>query len=350
MKACVLHAVADLRCEEVPTPSPQPGQVLVKVAASGICGSDVQRVWQKGTYSFPTIPGHEFSGHVCALGEGADESLAGRRVTVFPLVPCMRCEACQVGEYASCTDYNYYGSRCDGGFAEYIAVNAWNLVPVPEGVSCEAAAMAEPAAVAIHTLRRASLEIGDAVAIFGAGPIGLMLAAWVQAAGGTPLLVDIDRQKIEFAEQMGFTSLYNGAGDEAVAAILEITGGRGADIAIEGTGVGKVLEQSFACTRSFGRVVGMGNPLGEVCLSQKAYWNLMRKQLCLYGTWNSSYASLYKSDWVLSLNAMAEGRLAVERFVTHRFSLEQGVKAMELVRDKNEFYNKVMFVTEEAPS
>ena len=132
MKALNLHAVGDLRYEDVPMPVRQAGEVLLKVHACGICGSDLPRVFTKGTYHFPTIPGHEFAGEIV---EADDPSLVGRRAAVFPLLPCRKCEACQVGEYAQCSDYDYYGSRRDGAFAEYIAVKEWNLVFFDDSLS-----------------------------------------------------------------------------------------------------------------------------------------------------------------------------------------------------------------------
>lgn len=127
MKACVLKGIGNLEYKEVPTPVPERGEVLLKIKASGICGSDIGRVYVKGTYHFPTIPGHEFAGQIVEAGEGVDSSLVGKRAAVFPLLPCRKCDMCEVGEYASCWNYNYFGSRCDGGFAEYIAVPVWNL-------------------------------------------------------------------------------------------------------------------------------------------------------------------------------------------------------------------------------
>ncbi|HOT50780.1 MAG TPA: alcohol dehydrogenase catalytic domain-containing protein, partial [Candidatus Hydrogenedentes bacterium] len=203
MKACVLRAVGDLRCEDAPDPKPGPGEALIAIKACGVCGSDIPRVFEKGTYRFPTIPGHEMAGEVVSVGAGCDSVLLGKTVAVFPLIPCRRCEACEIGAYAQCADYNYLGSRCDGGFAEYVVAPAWNLQVVPDGVSYEAAAMCEPAAVAAHALRRADLGLGDSVAIFGAGPIGIMLAQWARRGGASRvLLADIDDAKIEFARRL----------------------------------------------------------------------------------------------------------------------------------------------------
>ena len=348
MKACVLHGIGDLRYEDVPRPVPKSGEVLIKIMASGICGSDIGRVFVKGTYHFPTIPGHEFSGRIVEAGEGVDPKLIGRKTTVFPLLPCMICPACQIGEYGQCRNYNYFGSRCDGGFAEYIAVPVWNLVLVPESVSFEEAAMTEPSAVAIHALRQAGVEIGDQVLILGAGPIGLMLGKWAQIWGAQKvILIDIDDKKIAFARDMGFEYACNSQKTDPDAWVMKQTNDRGADLAIEGTGVSAGLEQCLKSTRAFGRIVAMGNPADEMKLSQKAYWELLRKQLTIKGTWNSSYVSLPKNDWTLAIQMMERKSLDVMPFITHRLSLNEVPGALEMMRDHTEFYNKVMYVEEE---
>lgn len=347
MKACVLHNIGDIRVEEVKMPVPEVDEVLIKIKASGICGSDIQRVFTKGAYHFPTIPGHEFSGQVIETGKDANKIWINKKVTVFPLVPCGKCAACQVGEYGQCKSYNYYGSRCDGAFAEYIAVKEWNLVEVPDSLSYEEAAMTEPAAVAIHALRQAGIIIGDNVAIFGAGPIGLMIAEWAKAWGADKvMLIDIDQTKIDFALKQGFKYVWNSNDGDAYKWVYEVTGGRGSDLAVEGAGVSATLEQCLLCSRPFGKVVLMGNPIGDMKLSQGAYWEILRKQLKIAGTWNSSYVSLPKNDWKLAISEMDSGKINVKPFITHKVSIDDCVKTLEMMRDKKEFYNKVMFVIE----
>jgi len=343
MKACVLHGIGDFQFESVTTPKPKPGEVLMQIRACGICGSDIQRVWEKGTYHFPTIIGHEFAGIIVDVADEKDKQLIGKRAAVFPLLPCGHCTACAIGEYAQCADYNYFGSRCDGGLAEYLCVPVWNLVPVPETLSYAEAAMAEPSAVALHALRRAGVKIGDTVAIFGAGSIGLMLASWAKQMGADrAILIDIDARKLDFARDLGFEDLINSVSDDAVDGVLRLTNGRGSDCSIEGAGASVALEQSLKCTRMFGTVVAMGNPLREMTLSQKAYWELLRKQLNLLGTWNSSYSDLPLNDWKQSIRSMEQGKLDVKPFITHRLTLEQCPDALAMMRDRTEFFNKVM--------
>ena len=186
MNAWVLHAVGDLRYEKVPAPRRKPGEVLMKIGACGICGSDIPRIYKKGTYHFPTIPGHEFAGTVVEADRG---ELLGMTAAVFPLLPCGECEYCRSENYAQCMNYNYFGSRCDGGFAEYIAVSEWNLVPAGGSIGIEEAAMCEPAAVARHAALLGGIGDGHTVAIFGAGPIGLMLGQWARALGADRVIL-----------------------------------------------------------------------------------------------------------------------------------------------------------------
>lgn len=344
MKALVLHAIGDLRCEDVPLETLRPGSVRIAIRASGICGSDLPRVFTKGTYSFPTIPGHEFAGTIVEAAPDVDPALVGKTAAVFPLLPCRSCPACAVGAYAQCAHYDYFGSRRDGGFAESIVVPVWNLSIAPEGVSFEEAAMSEPAAVALHALRQGRVEVGDVVAILGAGPIGLMLAAWTRMSGAKPLLIDVDPAKIAFAKERGFPDAFDATTGDPVDWVFGVTNGRGADLAIEGSGVSSALMNCLGAARTSGRVVLMGNPAGVMHLSQKAYWDILRKELTVTGTWNSSYAPLPKSDWKAAMDAMASKALDVSPFITHRLPLEKGAEAFAMLRDKSEFSNKVMFV------
>ena len=322
-----------------------PGEVLLKVRACGICGSDIPRVFSKGTYSFPTVPGHEFAGEIEAVGEGVDESLIGRGAAVFPLLPCRCCSACEIGQYALCENYSYMGSRCDGAFAEYMTVPQWNLSLMPEGVSYEEAAMAEPAAVAVHALRQSGVGIGDTVLIYGAGPIGLMIAQWADIWGaGQTLLVDIDEEKLSFARGLGMANTCNAAVSDVRAWVSERTGGRGADVTIEGAGSSVSLENAMYTTRPFGQVVLMGNPAGDMTLTQKGYWEILRKNLKIIGTWNSYYASLPVNEWQLVLGFIGSGKLRLAPLITHRVPIEGIGEALKMIRDRSEFTIKVMYV------
>jgi L-iditol 2-dehydrogenase len=346
MKACVLHNVGDLQFEDVPEPMPRQGEVLLRVGACGIGASDIPRIFSKGTDSFPVIPGHEFAGTVDRVGAGVDKDLIGKRAAVFPLIPCRKCSACAIGAYAQCEDYDYLGSRCDGAFAEYVCAPAENLFLLPEEVSLEEGALVQPLAVAIHALRQVGLDVGDSVLIFGAGPIGIMVALWAQTWGASRILmVDIDVARLRFAHSLGFDHLLDATQSSPVDWAKKKTG-RGPDVVIEATGSTVAFEQAVQCARPFGRVTLLGNPAGDMQLSQKAYWEILRNELTLKGSWNSSIAPFPRNEWQLAIDFMASERLDVKPLITHRTGLIGLYDHLLMIRDRKKFSNKVLFVNE----
>jgi L-iditol 2-dehydrogenase len=345
MEALVLHAVGDHRFERISMPEAGPGQVRIRIAYCGVCGSDLPRVFTKGTYHFPTICGHEFAGVIDQCGPGVARYKSGDAVAVFPLLWCGKCPACEVGQYPSCFDYDYLGSRSDGGFAEYVIAPVQNLLPVPPGVSMEEAAMAEPAAVALHALRRGrGVTLGETMAIFGAGPIGIMLAQWARGSGASQIILfDIDAGKLELARSVGFSQAFNSKESAPVETINKLTGGKGAHLCIEAAGVPMTMAQAIESTRWNGRVVLMGNPSTDVVLPAKLISQAMRREISLHGTWNSVYSATGNdNDWTDSLNAMASGVLNLKPLISHKVPLSQGVAAFEMIRDRKEFSAKVL--------
>ena len=189
MKAWVLHDINDFRYEDVKEPVLKETEVLLKVKAVGICGSDIPRVYENGAHKMPLIIGHEFAGEVVEVGKEADEKWIGKRVGVFPLIPCRECISCQRQQYEMCKNYSYLGSRTDGGFAEYVAVPQWNLIELPDEVLMEEAAMLEPMAVAVHAIRQMNPNKEDVVAICGLGTIGMLAAMFLRDMGVSKLLL-----------------------------------------------------------------------------------------------------------------------------------------------------------------
>jgi L-iditol 2-dehydrogenase len=344
MEAIVLHAVADLRRMEVPVPVLKPGTVRVRIGFCGVCGSDISRCFSKGTYSFPTICGHEFAGTIEAVGQGDSTFSVGDRVAVFPLLWRDDHPACEEGQYAQSDGYDYLGSRSDGGFAEYVIAPVRNLIRIPDNVPLDIAAMTEPAAVALHAARRARVQLGDSVAIFGLGPIGLMLAQWLRSMGAQPLfLFDVNPGKLELARELGFTHVHDSRTEKPLAVIEAATGGRGAHVTFEAVGIPPTMLTALECVRRGGRVVMLGNPSGDVTLPAALISRLMRREVEILGTWNSGY-SVYgdDDDWRSTLAAMASGALDLKPLITHRVPLARGIAALEMMRDNSEFYTKVL--------
>lgn len=341
MKALNLHAVNDLRYEEVKLPIRLPDEVTIKIKAVGICGSDIPRIFKKGTYHFPTIPGHEFSGIVM---DADDKKLLNKHVAVFPLISCRNCTFCQIGEYQLCDNYDYYGSRRDGGFAEFLNVRYPNLVFLPDSLAFEAAAMCEPASVALHALRRGEMKAMDTLAVWGVGTIGLLIAKWGKIMGAKNIiLVARDNVKVQFAQKLGFKNAINSQKVNPVEYIYDLTDGKGADLCIEGTGSSIPLSDCLNSCKKLGTVVCMGNPTAEIKLNQASYWSILRKQISLKGTWNSSFNQM-QNDWKDTVFAMATGHLDVASLITHRFFLEDYREAFDVMRNKNIFSCKVMFI------
>lgn len=317
MKAYVLHGIGDLRYEDRPAPELRPGWALVKVLAAGICSSDIPRIFEKGTYHFPTIPGHEFCGRVEAVADGADSGWIGKRVGVFPLIPCKECPSCHKERYETCEHYDYLGSRRDGGFAEYAAVPTWNLIGLPDEVSDVQGALLEPAAVALHAVKRAEIPRGGSVCVVGTGAIGLLAGQWARLRGaGYVVIKGRDDTKRELAEACGLRYLTDASGEQF-------------DRVIEAVGSQIALAESIHLTASDGRLVLMGNPDGPRALSRDTYWRILRKQLTVVGTWNSSFGR-EKDDWSETVDAMA-GKLRTDPIVSHileKERLEFGLTAM----------------------
>jgi L-iditol 2-dehydrogenase len=345
MNAFVLHAVGDMRYEQVPRPRPGSGQVLIRIAFCGICGSDIPRVFVKGTYHFPTIIGHEFSGIIEACGPGVERFLPGDRVAVFPLLWCGRCPACEQGRYVQCLAYDYLGSRSNGALAEFVTAPEQNLVRVPGGVSLAEAAMTEPAAVALHALRRAGgSQLGDSVAIFGAGPIGMMAAQWARAMGAAQvMLFDIVPEKLNLARQMGFSLAFNSRENDPVETVRSVSGREGAHICIEAAGVPQTFNQAAAAAGRGGRVVILGNPAAEVTLPATLISQLMRREVTLSGTWNSDYSAAGNDDdWQTVLAAMVAKIVDFAPLITHRVALADALDALWMIKERREFFSKVL--------
>ena len=328
MKVLNLYAVDDLRQDTLPMPVCEADEVLVRIAYCGICGSDIPRVFEKGTYHFPTVIGHEFSGTVVYDPTG---ELTDKRVAVFPLLPCFECESCKKQNYALCSNYDYYGSRRDGGMAEYLAVKRFNILVLPDGVSLEAGAMCEPSAVALHAIKKLGDIKGKKLLISGAGPIGMLAAMWARSNGAEAVyFFDLDARKIEAAKKEGFYEY-----DDSISV----------DSVIEGTGAGPALVRCLKALKPFGEIVLMGNPARGIELTQTDYWLILRKELRLYGTWNSSFGEL-QNDWKDAIKGMSVGTITPEKLITHKFGLEDYRQAFDVMKERKEFFQKVMLEVE----
>jgi len=323
MKAMRLHKINEFTLDDKVKPIPKGDEILLKISACGICGSDIPRVYQLGTKVYPVTLGHEFSGIVSEVGDRKNEGLLGKTAVAFPLIPCMKCENCKTGHYAECIAYQYLGSRNDGGFAQYCLIpSKWNLVfsQNPQ-VKPEILALTEPLTVAQHAIRKAKLIAGESLVIVGAGPIGIMAARWAQIFGARKvILLEISDEKISFAKQRGLQVL-NVKDEKLAQNISSLTNGRGVDVVIEGTGTTGGLNTAIELSRTFGRIVLVGNPQKDTMLELKNHSSILRKELQLLGIWNSYYMSMPLNEWEYTVHMLDAGRLEGDDLITHQSSL-----------------------------
>ncbi len=345
MKALVLSDIGKIDYTDYPAPEAQEGEVLLKVKACGICSSDRARIFETGTYDFPTIPGHEIAGEIAGLGRGVNPELLGRKAAVYPLLPCRQCSYCKEGRFSLCEHYSYMGSRCDGGFAEYVAVPVFNIEVLPNDMSYISAAMCEPAAVALHALKRAGMKEGDIVAVVGTGTIGLLAAKIARLRGASKVIVlGRSKERIKFASEHGADHVVNDnwSPEEAVK---QLTYGDMANVVLECAGNSESADTAVKIARKGAGVAFVGEPQGQIAFSRDTYWKILRKELNIHGVWNSEFASP-ESDWREVVALLSSGRLDAESLVTNKFSLSEYREAFSLLKDRERFSVKIMFIME----
>ncbi len=367
MKAWILHGVNDIRLETVDIPMPGYGEVLVKVKAAGICGSDIQRVYGTGAHVYPLIIGHEFSGDVVEVGKDVENTWIGNRVGIYPLVPCGSCIPCQRKEYELCRNYSYLGSRRNGGFAEYAVVPAENIMELPSQMTYEEAAMLEPMAVAVHAMRRIAVSKSETIVVCGLGTIGMLLLMFFLEAGesgekvfrqcsyeslfgefcGKILVIGNKESQKRRAVKMGLhEDHYCDSRTQPVEKwLLEHTDEKGADVFFECVGKNETFVQAVNHTAPGGKVVLIGNPYSDMKLDRDVYWKILRNQLTVTGTWNSSFTHNRWDDWHYATDRMIQKRVNPAELISHRFSLEDLMQGMEIMRDKTEEYVKILFAS-----
>lgn len=295
-----------LELRDAPTPTPRATEVVVKVEASGVCGSDLHGYLGKSlNRKPPLVMGHEFAGVVASVGEGVRGLAAGTPVTVYPLIVCGQCPACRRGESSQCPSRQVIGVHRPGGFAEYVAVPRASVVPLPAGMSVFTASLAEPLANAVHIFNRNVHGLPRRIAVFGAGTQGVM-ALHLGRLLSPPVLVSVDivPARLALAERVGATAALNARTEDAVARIRDLTGGEGVDLAIEAVGSAATRQAAVASVRTGGTVVLLG--LGEEVSPFNAV-DIVNREVTIRG----SYAYTY-DDFVRAVELLGTGLIRGE--------------------------------------
>ena len=348
MKAGVVHAKNDIRYEEIDKPEVKAGTVLVKVKFTGICGSDVPRVNGDACHFFPNVLGHEFSGIVEEVGEGVTSVQPGDKVAGVPLVPCMKCEDCQKGNYSLCKHYSFIGSRQFGSFAEYVCVPELNVVKFDDRISFEKAALFEPATVALHGLERTGDQGGHTVAILGGGTIGLLTMQWAKIFGASKIVVfDIVDEKLELAKRLGADEGVNTLEENFMEKAMALTDGKGYDYVYESAGNTITMKMAFQLAANKAGICFIGTPTRELTFSVSEWENMNRKEFTMTGSWMSYSAPFPGHEWKLVSHYIATGDMKIDDDIIFKIiPLSQIDEAFELFKQRGAVKGKILINSE----
>lgn len=343
MKALVVEDINKLTFKDVPIPQIKANEVLIKVKACGICGSDIPRVKNNGVHFYPIIVGHEFSGEIVQIGANVKSHFIGERVTAAPLIPCNNCENCYQGNPAMCQHYSFIGSRQNGAMAEYVAVPEKNIVPIADNVTYAQAACIEPITVAIHGIERAgAIDSGKSAIVYGCGTIGILTMQCLKAKGLEKVyVIDIDDYKLELAKKLGAYEVLNSTKvniPEYFAKIGKV------DYVYETAGVNFLQAQVLELAKKGGHVVYIGTAHQNVSIPAKSFELILRGELKITGSWMSYSAPFPGHEWKAAAEYLQSGKVKVDEIITHKLSLNNGIKAFDILLDRQNNALKVMYL------
>ena len=331
MKAAVYRGVDDVRLEEVPVPEIGAGEMLVRVHTCGICGTDLKKI-STGSHSAPRIFGHETSGVVAKVDEGAREYSVGDRVMVFHHIPCRECYYCRHKTFAQCATYKKVGCTAGfepsgGGFAEYVRVMNWivqkGTVRIPDGVSFEQACFVEPVNTCIKGIETLRLERDETVLVIGQGPIGMMLAMLAKRAGARVITSDLYPARLTIAKSFGLNLTLDAAKADAGQTVRGMTEGRGADAVILAVGGSSLIRPAMDAARPGGRVLLFAQTTrGEATIDPAA---VCVDEKTLLGSYSASVELQEES-----VRFVMNREMDLERLISHRFPLDRSVEALKL--------------------
>lgn len=336
MRCALWTAVGKVELQDWPVMQPGDDEVLIRVAFTGICASDVHIIQGRLPVKVvrpPRILGHEFSGVIEAVGPKVRGLSQGQSVVAHPNGPCGECFSCRHGEENYCTNmYSMVLGPAQGSFAEYTTVKAKQVYPLPAGISLEDGAMVEPAAIAVHCISRAAIVPGDRVLVIGGGTIGLLCMQVAKLSGASQVILSEPLEfKRELALRTGADLAIDPFQEDLIAAVMRITGGAGVDLCIEAVGLPRGFEQAIEVVRQRGRIVLVGWPPPE-CKSAIPPYPIYKKELEIRGSFFSPYSFQRAIAMLprLNLSVMRTHVLPLEQIHAALDALKQGeaIKAM----------------------
>lgn len=336
MKVARVEKPGTLVLAEVPFPSqPDPDEIIVKMKAVGICGSDVHVYHGRSAFAaYPRILGHELAGEVYQTGEKVEHLKVGDRVVIDPVNACGECYACRNGRPNICKNIKVLAAHIDGGFQEYFKVKAQNAYKVPDGISWEYAATAEPYTIAAEAIERGAIRDGDTVLICGAGPIGMVVLQAAKRFHVRIAMLDLVDSRLEIAKSMGAELTINPRTCDPNQAILDFTDGEGVNLIFEATGNIPLIEDCVSKYASQGaRLVVLGFPPEPAKI---APLDIMKRELEIHGSRLSRRRFPEVLEW------LKNGEVDPSRIITHTFPFAEIQRAMDLIDQKPSEVCKVL--------
>jgi len=336
MKAAIWYGGKDVRVEDVPDPQLGPDDVLVRVKAVGICGSDLHAYEGISKRRVPPlIMGHEMAGEIAETGKDVQMVHKKDRVIVFPLFSCGECESCRSGNENICRDVRFMGLHVPGGFAEYVAVPARKCYEIPPGVTFEEASLTEPLAVAVHVVNGSPIRVNDTVLIVGAGAVGSMITQVARLrTSGWIIVTDILNSRLEQAITLGADIAVNSREKDPVQEVLQLTNGKGVDVSIEVVGLQSTVQLALASVKKGGTMVAVGLLEKNMEIDMM---KLVSSELKLHGSY------IYNdNDFRSSISLIADRKVNLQPYLTHIFPLMEAQKGFEEMATNKENVLKVI--------
>lgn len=340
MKSLLLSAYSHLEIADIPVPEPGPGEVLVRVEACGVCGSDVHGYdGSSGRRIPPIVMGHEAAGTIESVGSGVTGYKKGDHVTFDSTVYCGECEFCRRGQINLCNNRQVIGVSCGeyrryGAFAEFVVIPERILYRLPANFSFTEAAMLEAASVAIHAVKVSEVRGGETALVIGAGMIGLLVLQAARAAGCVKVFIaDVDSSRLELAKKVGADEAIHASGAELVAEIMRLTDGKGVDLALEAVGREETVSGAIDCVRKGGTATLVGNIAPQVTLPLQ---KVVTRQIRLQGSCASA------GEYPEAIELIAAGKIQVKPLITAVASLEEGPRWFERLHSREPNLMKVI--------
>jgi 2-desacetyl-2-hydroxyethyl bacteriochlorophyllide A dehydrogenase len=325
MKAAVLHGPRSLRVEASPAPTPAAGEVLVRVAIAGLCGTDYSIFSGERPVGYPRVMGHEFVGHVDGVGAGVTAPRAGDRVAVEPNYSCGACPLCREGNRNLCLARTAIGIDVDGCFAELVRVPARCCWPAPAGVADEDLMVTEPLAVVVRAVARAHVRSGEAAAVVGAGTLGLLAVQVLRAHGARVLAVSRSARRLALARELGAEATHASAEVASLEDVArDFSRREGVDCVVETAGTAEAVADALRLVRPGGRVVLTGLPHEPTPVR---FFSVVRREISILGS------MIYQDEFAEAMQLVAAGQVRTRPLITHHFALDEIERAFVVHRD-----------------